>query len=260
MLVGLLLLALAAGFVSQQPWALGLWPWQERELTYVLIGSIVAAMAAGLGRVGFAAEWGGLAAGALNLFVAAIGAAYFLFQIPPLRNQPDVRPHAWAALSIALIGALVFIWAQRRPDDDPAPAPRPVLISYGVFVVLFVFAGMALIMRESGILPWRLRAGFSSVLLGWIFVGDAFYFLYALIFPHWRNARAQLWSLLAFVVLMLPFYVVYVVEVFSVPRARRLTLAVSLVVMIYSAALAARYLWPSRSAPPPGDGTDASPG
>lgn len=258
MLLGLLLLVLAAGFVLNQPWALSLWPWAERELTYVFLGSIVAAMAAGLGRVGFAAEWGGLAAGALNLFVTAIGAAYFLFQIPAQRNQPDVRHHAWAALSIALIGALLFVWAQRRPADDPAPTPRPVLISYGVFVVLFVFAGMALIMRESGILPWRLRAGFSSVLLGWIFVGDAFYFLYALIFPHWRNARAQLWSLLAFVVLMLPFYVVYVVEVFSVPRARRLTLAVSLVVMIYSAALAARYLWPSRSAPPPGDGTDAS--
>ncbi|OGQ80024.1 MAG: hypothetical protein A3F90_05880 [Deltaproteobacteria bacterium RIFCSPLOWO2_12_FULL_60_19] len=260
MLLGLLLLAPAAGFVSQQPWALSLWPWPERQLTYVFLGSIVAAVAAGLGRVGFAAEWGGLAAGALDLFITASGAAYFLFQMPAQKNQPDVQLHAWAALSIGLIGALLFVWAQRQPESDPSPTPPPVLISYGVFVVLLSFAGMALIMRESGILPWRLRAAFSSVLLGWIFIGNAFYFLYALIFPHWRNARAQLWSLLAFVMVMFPFYVAYVVEVFSAPRARRLSLAISLVAMIYSAALAACYLWPSRSAPPPGEGADASPG
>lgn len=260
MLLGLLLLALAAGFVSQQPWALSLWPWPERELTYVFLGSIVAAVAAGLGRVGFAAEWGGLAAGALNVFIAATGAAYFLFQVPAQKNQPDVQFHAWAALSIALIGALLFVWSQCRSDGDATPTPPPVLISYGVFVVLLSFAGMALIMRESDILPWRLRAPFSSVLLGWIFIGNAFYFIHALIFFHWRNARAQLWSLLAFVLVMSPFYIAHVVEVFSAPQARKLSLVVSLVVLIYSATLAACYLWPSRSAPPAGDGADASPG
>jgi hypothetical protein len=260
MVLGLLLLAPAAGFVLQEPWALSLWPWAERELTYVLLGSIVAATAAGLGRVGVAAEWGGLAAGALSVVMTATGAAYFLFQMPVHKSQPDVRLHAWAALSIALIGALLFVWSQRRPpESDSSPTPPPVLISYGVFVVLLSFAGMALIMRVSGILPWRLRAGFSSVLLGWIFVGNAFYFFYALIFPHWRNARAQLWSLLVFVLVMLPFYAAYAVEAFSIPRARTLSLAASLVAMIYSAALAACYLWPSRSAPPPGDGTDAAP-
>ena len=260
MVVGLLLLVLAGGFVAQQPWALGLWPWLERDLSYVFLGAVVAAMAAGLGRIGFAAEWGGLAAGALNLFIAASGAAYFLFQVPAQKNQPDIQPYAWAALAIVLVSALLFVWSQRQPDGDPSPTPPPVLIAYGVFVVLLSIAGMALVMRQSGILPWRLRTAFSSVLLGWMFIGNAFYFFYALIFPHWRNARAHLWSLLAFTLVMFPFYAAYVVEVFSHPRAQRLSLVIGLVVMIYGAATAACYLWPSRSARAPGDGTDDRPG
>lgn len=259
MLAGLLLLAPAAGFVSERPWALALWPWPERELTYIFLGSVVAAMAAAFVRVGYAAEWGGLAGGALNLFVAATGAAYFLFQVPVLRNQPNVRPHAWTALAIALIAAVVFAWAQRRTDEEPDPIPGPVLIPCGAFVVLFIGAGMALIMREWTILPWRLRSGFSSVVLGWMFIGAGFYFLYPVIFPRWRNARAQLWSLLVFGLVISPFYTMYLVEVFAIPRARRPALALWLAAMIYSIALAARYLWPSRPAPP-GEGAAGSPG
>src|SRR5574341_691788 len=114
----LALLVLAAGFITQQSWAAGLWPWAERDLTYVFLGAVLAAMAAGLGRVGFAAEWGPLAAGALNLFIAASGAAYFLFQATVRKGQPDLRLHAWAAVAVAVVGALVFVWAQSRPECD----------------------------------------------------------------------------------------------------------------------------------------------
>lgn len=76
-------------------------------------------------------------------------------------------------------------------------------------------------------------------MIGWIFIGDAFYFLYALIFPRWHNARAQLWSFLACDVVLLPPLLEFTS---SVRPERTISLTIYLAVLVYSAAVAVYYL------------------
>ena len=75
----ILLLVLTLGFVFQLPWAVNLWPWPDSRLSYLFIGSILAAVTVAVGWISWLGEWGALPAGALNVFVIAVTwAAYFL--------------------------------------------------------------------------------------------------------------------------------------------------------------------------------------
>ena len=68
--------------------------------------------------------------------------------------------------------------------------------SFGLFTLILILAGGALIFRVPTIFPWPLNPD-SSVLFGCIFLGDAFYFFYGLLVPRWSNACGQLLSFLA---------------------------------------------------------------
>lgn len=89
------------------------------------------------------------------------------------------------------------MWAHRLPARNPIPTPRLVSVSYGLFAAILVLIGVALILKTPNIMPWPLKPETSAV-FGWIFLGDAFYFLYGLLRPSWQYARAQLWSFLAY--------------------------------------------------------------
>jgi hypothetical protein len=43
-ITGILLLVLTLGFVFQFPWVVNLWPWPESRLSYLFLGSILAAI------------------------------------------------------------------------------------------------------------------------------------------------------------------------------------------------------------------------
>jgi len=104
-----------------------------------------------------------------------------------------------------LFNILLFFWSRSIPIRDPRPTPWPVRISFAVFIVVLVAVGTALILKTPRIFPWPLNPD-SSVVFGWMFLGDAFYFLYALLNARWQYARAQLWSFLAYdLVLIGPF-------------------------------------------------------
>ncbi|MBI5715667.1 MAG: hypothetical protein HZC38_19890 [Chloroflexi bacterium] len=235
---GVLLLALAAGFIFQVPLITALWPWTDGRLSYIFIGAIIAAIAAGLLWIASANEWGAVVAGALNVVVTASGMAVFLFQLSAQNKSPAVVMTAVAATVTAIFSVGLFFWSRRYPIRDPRPIPLLVRISFGVFITALLISGTTLLLRLPNIMPWTLTAD-SSVMFGWIFVGDAFYFLYALAYPRWHNARAQLWSFLAYDVVLLPPLLALTA---TVPPEHVASLIIYLIVLIYSGTVAFYYL------------------
>ncbi len=89
------------------------------------------------------------------------------------------------------------------------------------------------------IFPWKLNPD-SSVIFGCIFLGDAFYFLYSLLYPRWHNALGQLLSFLAYdLVLIVPFLILFK----TVKPEGMLNLIVYVAVLIYSGAIATWFLF-----------------
>src|SRR6185436_1068732 len=147
-------------------------------------------------------------------------------------------PFAMASILEMISTGALFLWSRNLPLTDPRPTPGLVRISFGFFVLSLLLAGIALILRAP-IFPWKLNPD-SSVIFGCIFLGDAFYFLYALLVPRLSNAIGQLLSFLAYdLALIGPFMQLFG----SVEPAFRLNLIVYVVVLIFSGLLAAYYLF-----------------
>src|SRR4051794_41631132 len=64
--IGALLMAVAVGFGLNMGWATGLWPWADGKLSYLFVGSILAAVSVAFIWLGLVGEWGALAAGAVQ--------------------------------------------------------------------------------------------------------------------------------------------------------------------------------------------------
>ncbi len=239
--VGVLVLVFAAGYALQMPWATSTWPWADGRLSYIFIGSILAAIAAGVIWIGLSGEWGALPAGAINLVVMLGSMSIFLFQLAAQGDRWYLWAYAaWCAV-FALLNVGILLWSRRHAIRDPRPTPRLVRISFVVFAATLLVIGGLLLIRVP-VFPWPLNPD-SSVMFGWIFVGDAFYFLYAVLYPRWHNACAQLWSFLAYDVVLIPPFVAYFAEV---NPEYLLNLIVYMAVLVYSAALAIYYLFVNR--------------
>ena len=106
-------------------------------------------------------------------------------------------------------------------------------------MILLTLVGGALVLHKANIFPWPLDPQ-QSVLYGWIFLGAACYFLYALLKPAWSNAQGQLLGFLAYdLVLIVPF-----LNHFATVKADlRINLIVYTSVLIYSGSLATYYLF-----------------
>ena len=201
---GLLLIPLAWGFATQAEWATALWLWEDSRLSYIFIASMQAAIGAAMIWIGLTGALHMIAAGALNLFVMLSGIAIYL-----LSGQEEMTTKLWffgigcAIFAVVNLG-LVF-WARQFVITDQRPMPMGLRFCFLIFVLALVGVGVALVTQQPGIFPWTLQPG-TSVVFGWMFLGDAFYFLYALLQPKWVNAAPQLWSFLAYdLVLIRPF-------------------------------------------------------
>lgn len=233
---GLVLLALAFGFIFRVPLALGIWPWEDGKYSYLFVGSILAAVSAAMIWIGWTGELGALPAGSLNIFVIAITTSTYFF-ILVSRGRSEMLLFGLIAALMAIASAAAFLWSRRLPITDERPTPGLVRASFGIFVTVLLLAGGALILRKP-IFPWELNPD-SSVVFGCIFLGDAFYFLHGLLRPRWANAAGQLLSFLAYdLVLIVPFMALFN----TVEPGRRVNLIVYIAVLIYSGALAGYYL------------------
>jgi hypothetical protein len=235
---GWVILALAIGFIFQLPFATGIWPWPDGRLSYLFIGSILAAVSAAALWIGGSGELGALPAGSLNIFVIGVTTLVYFLQLALQQDRPEMLPYGIASLFIAIAGGASFLWSRRIPLRDSRPTPRLVRVSFGIFIASLVVAGVALIFRLP-IFPWALNPD-SSVIFGCIFIGDAFYFLYGLLYPRWHNALGQLLSFLAYdLVLIVPFLLLFK----TVQPGYLLNLVLYVAVLLYSGAIAVYFLF-----------------
>jgi hypothetical protein len=224
-------LFLAVGFALQHSWALGLWPWEVGRLSYLFLASMLAAVGVAALWIAISGETGSLPAGFLNLAVTLGGISAFLVTTGTARL-------GYAIGGLALVNVVLLLWSRRLPQPESPGLPALVRGSYVVFTLVLLGVGLALILQRPGVMPWALDRN-NSVVFGWIFLGDAFYFAYAVWRPHWHSARAQLWSFLGYdAVLLGPLFA----HVPQVEPDLRPNLIVYLLVLGYSAALGVYYL------------------
>jgi hypothetical protein len=241
---GALLLVLAAGYFTQAPWAVQTWPWPDGRLSYIFIASIQAAIAAAMLWIGLSREWGALAAGALNLLVMMAGLSASFFLLSRQEDGGHLLPYAIACGLFAIANLFLFIQTHRRPHPVRQPIPRLITLSFALFTLILLLVGVVLILQVPGIMPWPLRPE-SSVVFGWIFFGDAFYFMYTLLRPGLPFARAQLWSFLAYdLVLIGPL----VQHLDRVSPELWINLVIYIAILVYSGLLAIYFLFIDRRA------------
>ncbi|NOT05770.1 MAG: hypothetical protein HOP27_14340 [Anaerolineales bacterium] len=238
LLGGFVISVLAFGYILQLPFATNLWPWPDGRLSYLFIGSILAAVSVAAIWIGWTGEFGALPAGALNVFVIAVTCAIFFLQLALRENRAELYPYGFAFILMAIASIAAFQWSSKLELRDSHPMPKLVRVSFGIFIASLFFAGGSLVMKLP-IFPWALDSK-SSVIFGCIFLGDAFYFLYGLFQPRWHNALGQLLSFLAYdLVLIFPFLALFK----TVKPEYQLNLTIYVTVLLYSGALAVYYLF-----------------
>lgn len=203
---------------------------------HTFLASITASIGASLLWIGFSGELGAAAAGAIDLAVFYGGLT--IFQLLSPQDGGQRLPGVLLCLAAAIVSLGIFLHFRRSPIEDRRPMPLPVRASFALFFVVLVLVGSALLLRVPNVFAWTLNP-LSSALLGCFFLGSSCYFLYGLLFPRWHTACGQLWSFLAYdLVLIVP----YLFHFATVSPARLPSLIVNTVILLYSAALALYYL------------------
>ena len=233
---GLIVVLFAFGFVFQHPFATSIWPWEDGRYSYLFVGSILAAVSAAMLWIGWTGEFGALPAGALNIFIIALTSSIYFFKLAS-RGRTDLTLFGIFSALFAIASLVAFFWSVRIPLKETRPMPKPVKVSFWIFIASLFAAGGSLILGAP-IFPWKLNPD-SSVIFGCIFLGDAFYFLYGMFRPNWHNALGQLLSFLVYdLVLIFPF----IGLISTVETERLVSLIIYIAVLIYSAGLAVYYL------------------
>lgn len=200
---------------------------------HIFLASFTAAIAASLLWIGFSGGPGAVAGGAIDLAVFYAG-----LTICQLLSPQRLLVGVFLCSTAVVVSLIIFLRFHRSPIEDTRPTPLPVRISFGIFVVVLLLVGSALLLHVPNVFAWTLDP-VSSALLGCFFLGSASYFLYGLLFPRWQNACGQLWSFLAYdLVLIVP----YLLHLATVKSAQMPSLIVNAVILVYSAALAINYL------------------
>jgi hypothetical protein len=204
-LSGMIHLVLAAGFFFQQTWATSLWPVPDTRLSYAFIAAILAGGGAPLLWIGFSEERAALAGYGLSfgIMYAGMGISALWFY---LRDQnPSLALFSLTMGVLAILGGILFT-RMRHSAHDIQPTPRIVIYAFAIEVVVLAGAGILLTLKVPNTLPWNLSPE-SSVLYGWVFIGLAFYYLYAILNRQWIHALGPLLGFLAYdLVLISPLF------------------------------------------------------
>lgn len=241
LLLALLLGVAAVGLGSRAQWATLLWPWPDGRLTYWFVASIIASMAIAIAWIGAFGHWYAALPGTVNVFVSAGAMAVFLTgALPSGDGTPTAAPTHSAALgAFALVNLALFFVFLRAPAPSTPRMPKVVFASFVVFALVLLAVGAALVLGVPNVMPWPMQPR-SAILVGWIFLGDALYFLLPLWRPVWTNACAPLLSFLAYDLVLLPPLFAHVSAVRPEHQA---SLYVYIAVLVYSAVLAIWFLF-----------------
>lgn len=226
------------GFVFHVPAITSLWPVAVTPLSYTFIGSILAAAAVSTAWVLWTREDAALAGVALDYITIFVPTAILLVQLAD-GNTYQLAFAAACAVTVGF-GLYMFRVTWLAPVKDPRPMPRLVYASFAVFAITLVIVGGLLVTRTPNILPWSVTPEFGAI-VGWMFLGAATYFVYALVRPGWYNAAGQLAGFLIYdLVLIVPLGQRLINN--TAPELRT-NLLIYLTVIVYSGVLAAYYLF-----------------
>lgn len=240
-------LAAVLQWAEAPQWATFLVPWPITPVSYGFVAAMQAAIAAAMLWIAISGELGALAAGALNLVVMMSGlAGYFWLWASGSDGETGRLDSVIICALFALFNLLLLMWSCGVPIRDPRPMPTPVRISYPLFILVLVVVGGSLLLQGPSILPWKVDQP-TGVLFGWMFLSDAFYFAYALLNPRWNHGRVQLWSFLAYSLVLLGPLGYRLYETLTTENPDFLAalpgLIVYLLVLVYSVGLGLYYLW-----------------
>jgi hypothetical protein len=196
LIVGILQFVLAAGFFFQQSWALSLWPVPDTPLSYAFIAAILGGGAAPLLWIGLSERWEGLAGYGLSFGIMYTGMALSAFIFYLRSQQTTLLVFALVIGAVALVCA--FLFARARSIVAPNQlTPQIVRLAFVLEALILAGAGLLLLWKVPNTLPWNLSPE-SSVLYGWVFLGLAFYYLYAVLNPLWNHALGPLLGFLVY--------------------------------------------------------------
>lgn len=240
-LISAIQLFFAFAFFQQLPVAVNLWPFPgTTPLTFIFISSIFAAAAAATLWATVSENYGALAGIGLDYLGILLPVAILSFQLAASSQNSQMTGYGVVCLFGVGFGLALWWWSRRAPlKDTTRPVPRPVWWSFIVFIVALLIVSTRLILKVPDSIPWTITPELS-VVIGCMFLGAAFYFIYALARPGWWNAAGQLCGFLAYdLVLIVPFLT-------RLPTAKpehRLGLIIYTAVITYSGLLAIYYLF-----------------
>jgi hypothetical protein len=237
----------AAAFFFQVPFAVNLWPFEgTTALSFIFIASIFAAAAAPTLWAALTEQYAALGGIALDYIGILLPVAVYSIQLG-LAGSSKLILYGIICFLGVLFGLGLLFWSRRYPLDRSLPTPVPVRAAFIFFIIALAIVSFRLITQVPNTFPWSLTPELS-VVIGWMFVGAAVYFIYGLLRPSWINAAGQLLGFLFYdLVLIQPF----LSRLPSVSDENRLGLTVYTGVIILSGLLAIFYLFiyrPTRAA------------
>lgn len=237
----------AVAFFLQLPFAVSLWPFEgTTPLSFIFISSIFAAAAAPTMWAALTENYAALAGIALDYIGILLPVAIYSFQLG-LAGTSLLILYGFIFLFGVLFGLGLLFWSLRFPLDRSLSTPGPVRAAFVLFIIALVIVAFRLITQVPNAFPWTLTPELS-VVIGWMFVGAAVYFIYGLLRPSWINAAGQLLGFLFYdLVLIVPF----LTRLPTVADENRLGLTIYTAVVILSGLTAIFYLFiyrPTRTA------------
>jgi hypothetical protein len=238
--VAIVQLIFAIAFFVQWPVAVNLWPFPgTTPLTFIFISSIFAAAGASTLWAAATENFGALAGIGLDYIAILAPVAVLSFQLGASSGSSQMTWYGVTSVIGALFGLALFLWSVRIPIDSTLPMPGLVRWSFVVFILALLFVSTRLILQVPNTIPWKITPDLS-VVIGWMFVGAALYFIYGLLRPSWLNSAGQLIGFLAYdIVLIVPF----LTRLPTTPSEFRIGLIVYTIVVSYSGLLAIYYLF-----------------
>jgi len=228
-------LVVATGVLVVQPPGLNdIWPFPETTpMTYYFVASILLAGGASIAWCLYANEPGALVGVGVDGVTIFMPMTAFVLIAGISRGDSALTISAVGAAAVAVSGAVLAWWARQFPIRDTRPTPLIARASMGLFAVLLVPAGIALVAGTS-FLPWPVTDDLS-VVVGLFFLGAAAYFAYGVARPIIGNAFGQLLGFLAYdLVLIVPF----LVRLPTIQPEFRTSLYIYIAVLIYSGLVA----------------------
>lgn len=237
-LQALLLLVVGLGLLLDAGWARQLWPWPDGRLSYLFVASMMLAQAGSIGWVAWTLDVQAVRGGLLGFAAACLGIALYAWRLTASIAAPALWGWALAA-GVMGLGALGLLMIRGQfPIRDARPVPAFVRGSFLLFSIALAIATALLLSQATVVFPWPLKPE-SSVIFGFLFLASACYFFHGWLRPSISNARGQLIGFLIYDLVLLP---PFIAQWPSTAGAFRISMAIYLVVLVWSGALAVWFL------------------